>query len=462
MIIAKQPTPHCVFECVKCKRAMAFDYPNARSRTDTAVWTVKCGQCSTVHSIKNSQDAVDPYGRLLFTSNSPAVSIQQDSSASGGGVVSRSVDNSEYYAVLNVDKSASADAIKKAYYKLAMKHHPDKYHGPDVAENEEKFKLISQAYQILGDPQLRERYDKYGKEDKLQPDQGFADPEALFQQLFGGDAFVDLIGDLALSRDMGDAMSSGSPNADNMMPAEERQKLRGKRVLKLTQNLQHKIASYVEHPVMLRLGASAMEKQIVVAEFEKKISRERDELRNASYGVELLHAIGFMYALKSRQWLGKEDTIFGIGKFWNDIREKGHMISETVGTIKSAVELQSALRKLETPEDGDTGKPAVHPLTAEEKSFWEQKAAQKGVDTIWKGSKMEIQGILRDVCDLLLSGLPLESILDENFKPDGRQSTVSKEELRRRAEALKIIGKIYEAAEPNPDAPSTPFSTGPS
>ncbi len=62
----------------------------------------------------------------------------------------------DYYKILGVEKGASQDEIKKAYRKLAVKHHPDK--GGDEAE----FKKINEAYQILSDPQKRAQYDRFG------------------------------------------------------------------------------------------------------------------------------------------------------------------------------------------------------------------------------------------------------------------------------------------------------------
>lgn len=63
----------------------------------------------------------------------------------------------DYYKVLGVDRDASKEEIKRAYYKLAHKHHPDK------GGNEEKFKEINEAYQVLSDKEKRNRYDQYGR-----------------------------------------------------------------------------------------------------------------------------------------------------------------------------------------------------------------------------------------------------------------------------------------------------------
>ena len=68
----------------------------------------------------------------------------------------------DYYEILGIGKNASAEEIKRAYRKLAIKNHPDKHQGDKAAE--ERFKETSEAYEILSDPQKRTTYDQFGHE----------------------------------------------------------------------------------------------------------------------------------------------------------------------------------------------------------------------------------------------------------------------------------------------------------
>jgi molecular chaperone DnaJ len=85
----------------------------------------------------------------------------------------------DYYTILNVPRTASEDEIKKAYRKMAHQYHPDKQGG-----NEEKFKEVNEAYQVLSDPKKRSSYDNFGSayNDGAFQGQEYAD----FSDIFGG------------------------------------------------------------------------------------------------------------------------------------------------------------------------------------------------------------------------------------------------------------------------------------
>ena len=94
----------------------------------------------------------------------------------------------DYYEVLGVDKSASADEIKKAYRKMAVKYHPDKNPGDKAAE--EKFKEAAEAYSVLSDADKKAKYDQFGHAgvDGAGPDfsGGFGNLNDILNDLFGG------------------------------------------------------------------------------------------------------------------------------------------------------------------------------------------------------------------------------------------------------------------------------------
>lgn len=138
----------------------------------------------------------------------------------------------DYYETLGIAKTASADEIKRAYRKLAVKYHPDKNPGDKAAE--EKFKEVSKAYEVLSDDKKRKQYDQFGPELFERTGgqgygappgggpggfsssnfnfSGFSDPRDIFSQVFGGGgggfSFDDLLGGMRNGR--GRRRSSGS------------------------------------------------------------------------------------------------------------------------------------------------------------------------------------------------------------------------------------------------------------
>jgi molecular chaperone DnaJ len=105
--------------------------------------------------------------------------------------------NKDYYKILELSKGASESDIKKAFKKLSIKWHPDKWSSKSEKEQkeaEEKFKEVNEAYQVLSDPQKKSNYDRYGSADGPQGFSGFGDfggfggfdPFDLFNNMRGG------------------------------------------------------------------------------------------------------------------------------------------------------------------------------------------------------------------------------------------------------------------------------------
>jgi molecular chaperone DnaJ len=107
----------------------------------------------------------------------------------------------DYYERLGVARGADADAIKKAYRQLAMQYHPDRNDSPDA---EEQFKRVTEAYEVLRDPEQRQLYDRFGEAGVKRgagsgPAGGFgnfdfADAFEVFMREFGGMGFGDIFG----------------------------------------------------------------------------------------------------------------------------------------------------------------------------------------------------------------------------------------------------------------------------
>jgi molecular chaperone DnaJ len=105
----------------------------------------------------------------------------------------------DYYEVLGVGKNASADDIKRAYRRMAMKYHPDK--NPDDKEAEAKFKECAEAYEVLSNSEKRQRYDQFGHEGlrgigmRDYTHMRWQDIGSIFEDIFGGFGdFGDIFG----------------------------------------------------------------------------------------------------------------------------------------------------------------------------------------------------------------------------------------------------------------------------
>ncbi|KAF9088940.1 hypothetical protein BGX23_007010 [Mortierella sp. AD031] len=431
-IIQSRKPEYLTAECISCNTPVEFLMP----KTTGEVIYIECYQCKQVLSI----DIQYPQKGATASSTSSSTSSPKPSSTNtkkdapvskprktGKGTDADPLET-ELYDILGVPVDATAAAIKKSYRTLALQNHPDKNPDPEAHA---KFQKISEAYQILSDPKLRSDYNQYGHNKDVSPEGGFVNPEAFFKQQFGGDRFVDIIGEISIGRDMRDALNEGDEEDANLTPEEKakreasanevkdkaRDEARQARVDKLVKNLTHKLSIYTDGPCDYNAAKA----------YQEMIRLEAEDLKAESYGVELLHAIGFTYTLKAKQYLGKNEML-GLGSWFHGVREKGHILSETVSTLRAAMDLQQSFTQLQEAEKEE--------MDADAKKVLEEAAATKGLRALWKGSKLEVEGVLREVCDKTLS-----------------DPSVPKATLLKRASALKIIGAVFEGVKSDNPTP---------
>src|SRR5215204_2399495 len=116
----------------------------------------------------------------------------------------------DYYQVLGIPRTASADEIKKSYRRLARQYHPDLHSGSKKAEMEKKFKELNGAHEVLSDPDKRKKYDQYGAEweqaeayEKARQQSGARGFSGGDAGTFGGENFSDVFENLSGGRGRG-------------------------------------------------------------------------------------------------------------------------------------------------------------------------------------------------------------------------------------------------------------------
>ncbi|KAF7584160.1 putative DnaJ-like protein [Clavispora lusitaniae] len=350
------------------------------------------------------------------------------------------VADTTYYDILGVPSTSTALDIKKAYRKAAIKFHPDK--NPDDPEAIAKFQAIGEAYQVLSDDRLREKYDKYGKQESV-PSEGFEDPTEFFSMIFGGEAFKDWIGELSLLQEMSktaelsgmgddadtDAKKTDAKASDETYPetypeTSEASKATlyledGSTVLdadgkKIThqeaekRRRQEELEKFEEECRVKKIETrNELAKRLVeklslftetdmaddVAEsFRQKLKYEAESLKMESFGLDILHTLGSIYKTKAKILLKSQTFLGGIGGLWWSMKDKGGVIRDTFKTVSSALDAQSTMEeytKMQEDNEYHARKDAEEESKGDcagesdlEKAEAERRRAQKEVDEL--------------------------------------------------------------------------------
>ncbi|KAH7406022.1 X-domain of DnaJ-containing-domain-containing protein [Phaeosphaeria sp. MPI-PUGE-AT-0046c] len=198
----------------------------------------------------------------------------------------------------------------------------------------------------------------------------------------------------------------------------ERKKIREERIASLSKKLVDRISVWTETD----------KASDVTAAFKEKIHLEIENLKMESFGLEILHAIGATYIMKASSFL-KSQKFLGISGFFSRIKDKGTLVKDTWSTMSAAIDAQLTMEEMAKLEEQ-----GGEAWTDEKKAEYEKKVTGKILAAAWRGSKFEIQSVLRDVCDSVLN--------DKRVKLEKRVE---------RAHALVLIGEMFQKAERDPE-----------
>jgi len=284
-----------------------------------------------------------------------------------------------FYEILEIPKDASQAQVTKAYYKLAKRYHPDK--NPDNPEAEERFKLISEAYQVLSNPDKRKFYDQYGT-----TEEDADDPAMIFRMLFGGGRFDDYFC-TPLSNLYEGAQDEGKTEEELQ---EEYRKKQEENINALVDKLRDLLKRIIDNDCLDAKNKSARE----------FLYAEAKEMSEAPGGAELLDLLGYVYVQSSKEY---SSSFLGIPAFFARQQAKGHILKVTFSAIGSAAKMASM--------DG-----------SEENS---ESVARQTLKTLWKTGKLEIEMTVRAVCG---------GVFDKCT--DGKQ-------MKSTVKAMKLLGDVF-------------------
>ena len=138
--------------------------------------------------------------------------------------------------------------------------------------------------------------------------------------------------------------------------------------------------------------------------------------------------MGFIYGAKSRHYAASNGMLGSLGGIFHAASSSFHTVRETVSTFRAALDLKSVFDELAKAEEEG--------ITEERKKQLEDKAAEKGLHALFKSAKLEIESIIRDVCDRVLY-----------------DTRLSRQTQKLRADALGIVGHVYVHVQSDEDHP---------
>lgn len=286
------------------------------------------------------------------------------------------------YDLLQVPRDATEAQIKKSYYLLARKYHPDK--NADDSQATEQFQRLAEAYRVLSDPESRAIYDRYGDRGLVKNSVDVIDPSTLFAMVFGSDQFVHLIGELQLASLASNVDERGNTPTEDVLADVQRARI-GKLVLEMVKALK----PWVDGD---KKG------------FLLDAHRQMKNLREASFGSSILHTVGNLYVQQTTYLLDKARP-FNLTAVMRKATIRSHKMAAQHKAMTAATRVMDKQRKLHD-RVMRTGRDNRY-ISEEEAKAIAVEMAENAIDMMWKISVIDIETTLEDVLMIVLSGRDL-------------------------------------------------------
>jgi len=414
-------------------------------------------------------------------------SSKKESSSSSTQYTPVTVKEKDLYDVLGVPVTASAKEIKKAYYRLAKRLHPD----TGLEPSDKKFVALGEAYQVLSDPALRSKYDRNGR--KGIENAQLMDTGALFSLIFGSEGFEKYVGELHLVSLLSEAKTGNenfdklaksfcdhdenllakfhqlqrevqcagnlrnriqhfvdgcNPSKKTLPPLGSRVKLFGLKTAEYN-GLEGEVLDYLPAPIEVGKAQRTIIKvngetkrfkvdnftevksvksivdPVIHAAFLREAKKEAKELAATPIGGTLIGTLGHLFIEQAKQYLG------GVSGFVSSVRWKGRGIGHNARLFSGGFKIFNAVRKDNFLQDEGEKKENDEVLGEAAAEFFKKNSSLL-ISTVWDACVMDIESTLTKACRRLFN--------DQGVSPGKRIS---------RARALLQLGTIFQASGKN-------------